>query len=220
MHFATFSLTLIQICKQRSNTPTIPKNIKYFTTISHVAEVVYCLTKRQIQTLETDYMRHTLYQNPNIHQETLLPLLCLQKTCSVNRAVRHTVRFVCVLKTAPQFTAIRHCVWAGAPGVLCVCFYPAVKLLSTLFPSFQHWQALVSSLTLSTIHPSPTERNTMLHSQLHIYYPLLSSAHGENGCCFLYIVCFSLYLADFHFCVYHPHLVGVGSGSKLVLQLA
>lgn len=34
---------------------------------------------------------------------------------------RLTVRFVCVLKTAPQFTAIRPCVWAGAPGgPLCV----------------------------------------------------------------------------------------------------
>lgn len=134
---------------------------------------------------------HTFYLNHNCSIFKTLPLpLCPQQTCSVNRTARHTVRFVCVLKTAPQFTAIRHCVQAGAPGALCVCSYPAVKLLSTLFPSFQRRQGLVSSRTLSTIHPSPTKRNTMLHSQLHIYYLQLSNAHRENRCCFLYIVRF------------------------------
>lgn len=42
-------------------------------------------------------------------------------------------RLVCVLKTAPQFTAIRHCVWAGAPGVLCVCSVPCGEIAVTAF---------------------------------------------------------------------------------------
>lgn len=40
----------------------------------------------------------------------VLPLVCPQQTCRVSGGARHTVRFVCVLKTAAQFTAIRHCV--------------------------------------------------------------------------------------------------------------
>lgn len=56
---------------------------------------------------------------------------------------------------AQQFTAIRHCVWAMAPGELRGCSYPVVKLLSTLFASFQCWSAQVSSVALSIIHPHP-----------------------------------------------------------------
>lgn len=85
---------------------------------------------------------------------------------SVNGAARHTVRFVCVLKTAPQFTAIRPCVWSGAPGALCVCSHPAVKLLSTHFLLLS---ALVG-LAPSTIHyprlPHRATPTTSLHHLL------------------------------------------------------
>lgn len=91
----------------------------------------------------------------------------------VSEQSTHTVRFVCVLKTAPQFSAIRHCAWAGAPGALCVCSVPCGEIAVNTFPLLSVWLALVSSFTLSTIRPSPTERNTVLHSQHPVYCPRL-----------------------------------------------
>lgn len=77
-----------------------------------------------------------------IHErgKTLLafPFFFPTPTCSVGGAARLTL--VCVLKTVPQFSAIRHRAQAESTrGAVCVCRHPAVKLLSTLTPPVQCW---------------------------------------------------------------------------------
>lgn len=95
------------------------------------------------------------FESTDIHQnESLLHAVgqCCWRTLWADWAPSGQTRrrFVCVLKTAPQFSAIRQCVQAAAPPSA-MCPPTLLANCSPHFPCFQHCYTLVRTLF---IHPS------------------------------------------------------------------
>lgn len=152
-----------------------------------------------------------------MHMSTVVSLVffCLFLPLRNDKLSRPTYSEVCLCtkKTAPQFIAIRHCVWARRPGERCVRSHPVAKQLSTLSSTFQQ-----CSLALATVYQTPTERNTTLHSPLHVNSLQISSE--ETSRVFLYIVSDFQQRGIFHFCVYLSSFAGLDFTKPAVCEHA